>query len=122
MARRRMTLGARIGFLALLAGAFSIAAIGPARQAVEQRRAIEVEQRKLAALTAGNARLAQELQRLNDQEYLEKEAREQLGLVRPGETSYIVERPIVPPKPKAPPSEPAPWYGQVLDRLLSILR
>lgn len=65
-------------------------AAAPARQAYEQKQAVARERARLEALKTENRSLEQRLARLNDPEYQEKLAREQLGLVRPGETSYVV--------------------------------
>ncbi|MBW3589221.1 MAG: septum formation initiator family protein [Actinobacteria bacterium] len=65
-------------------------AAAPARQAYEQKQAVAREKARLEALKTENRSLEQRLARLNDPEYQEKLAREQLGLVRPGETSYVV--------------------------------
>lgn len=109
----RLRLRARLGLLVLVTAAFALAAVGPARQALGQRRAIAIEEQKLAALRSSNAHLEKELRRLNDKDYLEKAAREQLGVVRPGETAYIVEKAPAPPRPKPPPPPPPPWYDRV---------
>lgn len=122
MARRRLKLRYRLAFLALVAGGFGLAAVGPVREAMEQHRAIEAEGKKLSALKSTNEKLEKDLQRLNDDEYLEKAAREQLGLVRPGETSFIVERPPARARPKPPPGPPPPWYREIWNRLRSVLR
>jgi len=65
-------------------------AAAPARQAYEQKQAVARERARLEALKTENRSLEQRLARLDDPEYQEKLAREQLGLVRPGETSYVV--------------------------------
>lgn len=122
MDTRRLDLKLRAGFLALLAVGFVVAALGPAQQALEQRRAIESEQQKLAALRSTNIQLDEELARLSDQEYLEKAAREQLGLVRPGETSYIVERPVAQPEPKVGAVQPESWHERAWEWVRSIFR
>lgn len=67
-----------------------VMAAAPLRQAYEQRQALAQEKTRLQALRSENKSLEQRLARLNDPEYQEKLAREQLGLVRPGETSYVV--------------------------------
>lgn len=60
----------------------------PARQLVGQRGDIEDLTARLQALETENARLAAEIERLEDPEELEVLARERLGLVRPGEQAY----------------------------------
>ena len=57
------------------------------------------------ALLAERERLQEELRRLQDESYIEKLAREQLGLLKPGEVMIV---PAVPEeaKPYLPPSSP----------------
>lgn len=80
----------RLGLLAALAGALALTAIAPARQAISQQERIRAEERKLQELSIKNAELAARLERLKDVEYMELLAREQLGLVKPGEVSFVV--------------------------------
>ncbi len=50
---------------------------------------IEALERQLVEATAESERLSQEVENLNDPEYLERVAREQLGLVRPNERVFV---------------------------------
>lgn len=112
MARRVRSRRIGVGAIAVLVLGLGLTGLAPARQAFSQRQRVEAEQRKLAALEAENRKLDDRLRRLNDPDYIEKLAREQLGLVRPGEISYVVVPPpettqtAVAPKPK-PRSAPA---------------
>ena len=100
----------RLGLLAIVVGALAVTGVTPARQVYDQRRLIEEEKAKLAALTAQNEVLQTRLNRSRDPAYVEKVAREQLGLVRPGETAYVVvPGPAVPVPPKSPPEPLGPW-------------
>jgi len=111
MAARRLKLKFRLALLACITAGLSLAALPPARQALEQRDSLRAEERKLAALKTSNTKMQERLSRLSDPDYLEKVAREQLGLVRPGETSFVVEHPEGPPvKVKATAPAPKPWY------------
>ncbi len=76
------------------------------------------EKARLEALKAENRSLEQRLARLNDPEYQEKLAREQLGLVRPGETSYVVV-PGPTPTETAVADEPAKqaWHQKLVSWL-----
>lgn len=96
----------RLGMLALVVGALAVTGVAPAQQVFAQRKLIEQEQIKLAALTAQNDALESRLARGRDPGYLEKLAREQLGLVRPGETAYVVVP--GPPLPQAVESQSRP--------------
>lgn len=101
----------------LVVGGLALTGLAPARQAFLQQQRIAAEERKLAALEAENARLAERLQRLNDPEYVEKLAREQLGLVKPGEVSYVVVPPAdeVTDTAQAPAAERKSLWGKALD-------
>ena len=81
------------------------------------------EQIRLQELEERNAELRSRLERLNDPAYREKLAREQLGVVRPGETAYVV----VPPPPSddsagRPEAAPRGWAARALDWLQQLLR
>jgi cell division protein FtsB len=74
---------------ALLAGA-ALLVLGYGGQAAfrvwEMRREVEAAERELAALRSEADRLATAIERLrSDPEYIERVAREALGLVKPGE-------------------------------------
>jgi cell division protein FtsB len=103
----------RLGLLALVVGALAVTGIGPAQQVYQQRRLIEKEEVKLAGLTEKNAALESRLARSQDPAYMEKLAREQLGLVRPGETSYVVIPGPAVPAPPAPPTQPGSWWDRI---------
>ncbi len=76
----------------------------PARSYVEQKEVIGSAQAHLAQLTAENRRAADELARLNTDTEIEQVAREQYGLVRPGEEVYHVM-----PAPQDPIAVPDAW-------------
>jgi len=115
MAARRLKLRFRLALLACITAGLSLAALPPVRQALEQRDSVRAEERKLAALKTSNAKTQERLARLSDPDYLEKVAREQLGLVRPGETSFVVEQPQrAQASVKGAPPAPKPWYEKAL--------
>ncbi len=89
-----------MGAVGLVVAALALTGVAPARHAFEQRRQLAEVQAQVAALEERNARLASRLNRLSDVAYMEKLAREQLGVVRPGESSYVVV-------PAPPPLKPA---------------
>ncbi len=68
-------------------------AIGPTRQLMEQRRRIAETAGALDELQSSNKRLDRRIERLRDPDFLEQRAREEMGLIRPGETAYIVMAP-----------------------------
>lgn len=82
-----------------------LAGITPARQAYEHRQRISAEQERLETLRTQNHLLQERLARLQDPDYMEKLAREQLGLVKEGEWSYVV---VPPPVATATVQAPAP--------------
>ena len=74
-----------------------------------------------------NAQLREEIRLLNTPEYVERIAREQLGLVKPGEVAVILVAPSPAPAPAEPavngggpkPNAPlaAPWWARLWRRL-----
>ena len=54
---------------------------------LEQKRLTEENQ----SLREKKAALEQEFKNINDNDYIEKQAREQLNMVKPGEIVYIIE-------------------------------
>jgi cell division protein DivIC len=62
-----------------------------------------------------NTQLLEEIRLLNTPEYVERLAREQLGLVKPGEIAVILVQPTPAPAPSRPPAQPttAPWWSRV---------
>jgi len=70
-------------------GYFIYVCVGQQSQisAINQER--EVVRQKLQQAGEANAALTEERSRLNDRAYIEKLAREELGLTKPGETPYI---------------------------------
>ncbi len=74
-----------------------------------------------------NAQLRAEIQALHTPEYVEKLAREQLGLVKPGEVAFlIVQPPSDPPPGRTLPQDtrerPAPSHPDWLSRLREAVR
>ena len=65
----------------------------PTRQLLAQRERIAGMTRDLRAVERSNERLTDRIARLNDPDFIEQRAREQIGLVREGETTYVVMPP-----------------------------
>lgn len=80
--------------LAVILIVLAMMAIGPARQWYQEQQTIHADQATLAAGNAKANRLDTKLKDLQDPAYIESVAREQLGYVAPGETSYIVSHPL----------------------------
>src|ERR687896_28842 len=100
--RRRARLPARATFLLLVAGAIASLSIAPARFYLEQRDELAELSRQATELEAANARLVERSDRLRDREFLERLARQCLGMVQPGEVAFVVVpdegAPIPPPE------------------------
>lgn len=82
-----------LAVLLVVALAVTLAGIFPFRQMIAQQRQVATAEAQLIALSSENARLEDELAALATPAEIERIAREELGLVRPGETSYMVEAP-----------------------------
>lgn len=85
----------------MIVGALALTGVAPARQAYQQRQQVAVAEQKVTALQERNSELTDRLNRLSDVAYMEKLAREQLGVVRPGDTAYVVVPPPSPVRPAA---------------------
>jgi cell division protein FtsB len=126
---------ARLGWLpqvvifVLLLGLIGAMAIEPTRQLLEQRKRISGMATDLESIQDSNQKLEARIQRLQDPDYLEQQAREQIGLVRPGETAIVVmppsrktqlakQRRIQASKPPPPPA-PEPGFIQGLLEFIS---
>ena len=79
--------------LAVILIVLAMMAIGPARQWYQEQQTIHADEATLAAGNAQASRLNAKLSDLQDPSYVESMAREDLGYVTPGETSYVVSRP-----------------------------
>ena len=116
------TVKLRLGVVALITAALALTGLGPARQAYQQRELMRQEQARLQELEERNAELRSRLERLKDPAYREKLAREQLGVVRPGETAYVV---VPPPSShdagRRPRPVPKGWAARALDWLRHLL-
>jgi cell division protein FtsB len=77
----------------LIISLFGALLIEPTRQLLEQRARIAGMASDLEKIDRSNERLEDRIARLNDPDFLEQRARTQVGLVRPGETTFIVMPP-----------------------------
>jgi cell division protein FtsB len=98
--RRRLLLGV-LAALALVG--FLFAFVYPTRTYLDQREQIRRAEERLAVLRQQTAALERDSQRLRGDAEIERVAREQYGLVRPGETAYV----IVPPETLPPETLPS---------------
>jgi len=111
--------------VALVAVVLVLAGIFPFRQIIASNRAVDTAEEKLAAIREETAVLEARIAALQTPEEVERLAREQFGLVHPGEIGYVVVVPpweIDDPEPAETPEEPAeptgkPWWQGVWDFL-----
>jgi cell division protein FtsB len=113
-------LGPQIVALLLVLGLLGAMAIEPTRQLIEQRERIAGMSEELDQIQRSNRRLDARIGRLNDPDFLEQRARD-IGLVRPGETAYVVMPPsrsstkaAAAKKPVPTPAPPPPGFIQGL--------
>ena len=105
--RRRALLAATIGLLGVIGLLFAFGY--PTRTFLQQRSQINATQKQLADLQRATAALNQQSQQLRGDAAVTRIAREQYGLVRPGEVPYV----LVPAAPTTAPTTtpPAPAQG-----------
>jgi cell division protein FtsB len=78
----------------------------PTRTYLEQRRSVTAARQRVHVLAEQNQQLAARVQKLNTDAEIERIAREQYNLVRPGEEAYAIlpaPQPVPPPDPPAKP-------------------
>lgn len=90
----------------LLIGLLVAMATKPLMQLTAQKERLEQMSGDLSKLEGDNANLEARIERLKDPDYIEQKAREQAGLVRPGEIPYVVMPPSK--EARAAKSKPAP--------------
>lgn len=88
----------------------------PFRQILNQRDAVATAEDRLTTLTEVNGRLEAEIAALNTPVEIERRAREDFGLVRPGEIGYIVvpTDPVV-SEPETVLEPPRSWFDSLVD-------
>jgi cell division protein FtsB len=82
-----------LALAALLVVVVTAVGIFPFRQIIADRRSVTLAQEQLLALRAENEHLGAQVAALQTDQEVERLAREQFGLVRPGETAYVVVSP-----------------------------
>ena len=107
--KRPRTLGAVLGSVGLAAALFLF--VLPGRTYLEQRHSLAAAQTRVKVLADEDNRLAERAQKLQTDAEIERLAREQYGLVKPGEKAFAI---LTPPGPAAStpaastPAAPAP--------------
>ena len=123
-ARRRAPSDLLLGVLLLATLALGVLVLAPPFEdyrAARQRVALLEQQ--AAALEVENERLASRVEDLDDPVTLELLARQQQGLVRPGDVPYVLTPPEV-DAPRIVDVQPVPQVAEddVLDRILAWIR
>lgn len=119
--RRGFGLGSFL-ILALIIGLVAAAAgVLPFRQIIAQQRSVELAQQQLDALVEENRRLEHQIAALQTPQEVERLAREQFGLVRPGDIAYVA---LIPPGTEGEQPEievdlgtSTPWWRNLWDFL-----
>lgn len=117
---RKHRLGWVLAVILLSALALTVSGVFPFRQFVEQRRAVEESRQQLSALEDENRRLEEDVAALYTDGEIERVARDQYGLVKPGETGYVIVSPpgadTATDDVAVPVEEPhRPWWVRVWD-------
>ena len=99
--RARVRITARAAVLLVVVMLLAVALVYPARLYVQQLDRIGELEKQTQILTIANQNLAGQVQKLNDPVYQEKLARECLGMVKAGETAFVVVQKGGDPKPAA---------------------
>lgn len=97
--------------------------VPPFENYVSARQRVALLEQQASALDTANQRLERRLSDLDDPVTIELLAREQQGLIRPGEVPYV----LIPPESERPriidvPPDPAPADLDVFERILGWLR
>jgi cell division protein FtsB len=85
--RRRVVVPILVGLLLVVV---LFAFVYPTRTYMQQRQELDVAERRLEVLRSSSRTLARENARLESDAEVERRAREDYGLVRPGETPYVL--------------------------------
>jgi cell division protein FtsB len=86
----RARLTARAAVLAVVALILLTLAVAPLRALIDQRNDLATLEQQADELAQRNVRLEARIDRFTDPTYLERLARECLGMVRPGETAFVM--------------------------------
>ena len=90
VARGRIRLTSRGAVLAVIITALLLYLVVPLRTYIDQRNQLSDLKKQTALLEDQNKRLQRQVVLLHDPTYLERLARECLGMVRPGEIGFVV--------------------------------
>jgi cell division protein FtsB len=126
-ARARVVRRAWAGVAAIVLVAVLVLFVFPTRTYLDQRHQLAVASQRLQVLDGQTAQLSQRIDKLHTDAEIERIAREQYHLVKPGEQAFaILPAPTPtttapPAPPAASPARPAPHHGGWWQRLTSWL-
>jgi cell division protein FtsB len=105
----------KIALAVLVIGGAMYLFIFPARTYLAQKQDIAVQEHTIAALQAEDSKLASESHALQGAPTIEKIARQEYGLVKPGQQAFMVvpARTKPAPAPPPPPVKHAAWYSSL---------
>jgi cell division protein FtsB len=121
-----MSRGSRVAVLAVI-GVVVVAAVLltnvlPIRSLMAEQRRVDQAREQLTALEEENAKLQAEADFLSSDAGVEMVARRDFGLIKPGETAYVVVdpddkgfTPEVPTTTEPPAAQPRPWWQHIWD-------
>jgi cell division protein FtsB len=89
----------------------------PGRTYLAQRRTVAAAETRVKVLSQANAQLEQQAKRLQTDAEIERIARQQYGMVKPGEVPYAILPPKQPPAPAPPPPRPKKVHRSFPSRL-----
>ncbi|MEA3075736.1 MAG: hypothetical protein QOF60_644 [Actinomycetota bacterium] len=97
-----------------------VVAVFPTRTYLDQRDEIASEQARVRILRQENEKLASRVGQLHTDAEVERLAREQYNLVRPGEQAFAILPGPADPEPSVVPTEPPPppprsWWAKAKD-------
>jgi cell division protein FtsB len=109
-----MRLAVKIALVLLVLGGAMYLFVFPARTYLAQKQSIAAEERTVAVLRAEDAKLSGESAALQDNATIEQIARQEYGLVEPGQQAFMVLPPASRPQPPPPPPpKRAAWYSSL---------
>lgn len=118
---RKQRWGMALAIVLLVALAFTVSGVFPLRQILLTREQVDQSRARYDALVEENEHLESEIAALQTTTELERIAREEYGLVSPGEVGYVVvpSAEIGPEvtQPAAPLAESRPWWRRAWDFL-----
>jgi cell division protein FtsB len=124
--RPRLGPSAQVIVVVLIVGMFGALAIEPTRQLLQQRDRLSGMSQDLKSVERSNEKLEARIDRLKNPDFLEQRART-LGLVRSGETTYIVMPPGKSAKKdrrraadRVPPPPPEPGFVEAFMQFIGI--